>query len=242
MRLPRLAIRPAPRAAILLLAAGLLVAAADPAPPDPEPGKGAIGVSLRGWSPGGADRLEAVEVRFVRADRGDGPYLSNDLIESNYAGKDGRVYLLNAEPGEYAAVAFRTRGGSLFAVRDKQWLFHEKKLIDATTVTVHAGALSFAGDYGVGGTIWRGGAEDMREGNPYAADESQVHYLALMFPEAEGKSTLARIYGSHPVYLATLLERKTRRDAEAEAEFRRKAAAKDFQKLPSWEAVVDTAP
>jgi hypothetical protein len=219
-------------------------AAADRQPPPPQPvsGTGAVGISLRGWSPGGADRLEAVEVWLVRADRGGGPYLSNDLIPSNYAGKDGRVYLLNAEPGEYAVVAFRTRGGSLLAVRDKQWVFHEKKLIDATTVTVSAGVLAFAGDYAVGGTAWRAGAEDMDPGNPYAADESQVHYLGLMFPDAEGKSTLARIYGSNPVYLATLLERKTRRDAAADAEFRRKAADKDFQKHPSWHAVLDTAP
>jgi hypothetical protein len=209
-----------------------------PAPP-PEPGTGSIGISLRGWSPGGANRLEAVIVQFVRAERPGDAYSATTLIPSNHEGRDGRVYLLNVPPGRYAPVAFQTRGGSAFAVRDKQWVFLEKKLIDELTVTVKAGALVFAGDYSLGGTAWRGRAEKLSEKNPYHADAAQVHYLALMFPRAEGKSTLARIYGKNPVYIGTRLDRKSRQGPEAERDFRRLAVEHDFEKAPAWRPLVE---
>jgi hypothetical protein len=188
--------------------------------PSPDPLKGSIAVELRGWSPGGADRLQAVIVQFVRVEVDGDQYAAEHLIESTVAGDDGRVYLLNVEPGRYAAVAYRTRGGGFVAVRDTQWLFLEKPLIDATIVDVTPGAVAFAGVYVTGGTPWRRNAENKDEDKASAADSAQVHYLALMFPQAEQKSTLARIYGKNPVYLGNYLPKRSRgRGPEAEAEF-----------------------
>lgn len=248
--------RPIPRASFSTLLSPLLFtlvvalvaepAAAkkrNPPPPEPDPQKGAIGVSLRCISPTGADRVKAAEVRFVRVDRGGGAYASTELIPSNYTGADGRVYLLDAEPGRYAAVAFRSRGGSLIAIRDKQWAFLEKELIDATTVSVRAGGRAFAGHYVTGCSPWFSGAEERNPSKHGHADEAQVHYVDLMFPKAKGKSSLARIYGKNPLYLASTLEKekRNRRDAETEREFWSQALKRDFDDRPSWRTALEAA-
>jgi hypothetical protein len=175
-----------------------------------------------------------VIVQFVRIENDGDQYAAGALIESTLAGDDGRVYLLNAEPGKYAAVAYRTRGGGLVAIRDTQWLMLEKPLIDATIVDVVPGAMAFAGVYVTGGTPWRSNAENLEEDKAYAADSAQVHYLAMMFPDAEEKSTFARIYGKNPVYLGNHLpKRSPGRDAEAEREFW-EAARKDRDLDEAW--------
>jgi hypothetical protein len=186
----------------------------------PDAGNGSVAISLRGWSPFNADRLKAAEAFFVRVDDDGDPYSATSLIASNHEGDDGRVYLLNVPAGRYAAVAFRTRGGNPFLIADKQWIFFEKPLIGQTVVEVTPGGFAFAGEYTVGGTPWRKNAESMDEDALYAADTAQVHYLDLMFPDAEEKSTLARIYGSNPVYLGNHLpSRSAGRAAEAEEKF-----------------------
>lgn len=49
----------------------------------PQPGAGAIGISLRGYSPTGADRLLAAEVWFVRIQSDGDKYAAQTLIPSN---------------------------------------------------------------------------------------------------------------------------------------------------------------
>jgi len=203
----------------------------------PDMQKGSIAVSLRAWSPLGAKRLEAAEVFFVRIDADNDAYAAPEIITSNHEGKDGRVYLLNVEPGRYAVVGYRTRGGNPLLPADKQWIFAEKNLIDLTTVTVGPGQIAFAGEFVTGGTIWRSKSEDLDKENAYAADDAQVHYLTMMFPEAEEKSTFSRIYGKNPVYLGTNLPtRSPGRVAQAEEEFW-KAARKDKDLDTSWDSV-----
>lgn len=192
----------------------------DSASGGPDPGNGSMAISVRAWSPYGADRLKAAEAFFVRVDDDGDPYSATSLIPSNHEGHDGRVYLLNVPAGRYAAVAFRTRGGNPLLVADKQWIFFEKPLIDQTVVQVTPGGFAFAGEYTVGGTPWRSDAESKDEDDLSAADPAQVHYLDLMFPDAKEKSTLARIYGSNPVYLGNYLpSRSGGRADEAEDEF-----------------------
>jgi hypothetical protein len=209
--------------AISLGLAVFSAAAKDQLPP-PDADKGGVAISIRAWSPYGADRLEAVKVMFVAVDEAGSAYSAPAFVESNWEGEHGKVFLLNASPGRYAAVAFRTRGGSLLAVRDKQWVFLEKPLIDASLVEVVPGRVSFAGTYTTGGTPWRAGAVDKDEEKLSAADSAQVHYLTLMFPDALNKSTFARIYGANPVYLGNYLpSRSAGRTPEAENEFWTKA-------------------
>lgn len=125
----------------------------------------------------------------------------------------------------------------MFLPADTQWIFMEKPLIDTTEVTVSSGQLAFAGEYTVGGTPWRANAENMEEDALSAADTAQVHYLDLMFPEAEEKSTLGRIYGKNPVYLGNYLPK---RSAGTTPEARQKfvAAAKRAEDLHSawWQS------
>jgi hypothetical protein len=208
---------------------------ADDEVPAPDPQKGAIAISLRGWSPMGAKRLQAVKVEFVRIDDGTDPYAAPTVIDSNLSGKDGRVYLLNAEPGRYVAVAYQTRGGNPLLVADRQWVFLEKPLIDVTVVDVAPHRFAFAGEYTTGGTPWGARADDRDEDDVRAADTAQVHYLDLLFPEAGEKSTFARIYGKNPTYLGNYLpKRSAGRGAEAEADFW-KSAGKDKDLDPAWE-------
>ncbi|MGA8206269.1 MAG: hypothetical protein WB812_17270, partial [Woeseiaceae bacterium] len=178
--------------------------------------------------------LEAVIVQFVRVEAEGDVYTAPAFVESNWVGKHGKVYALNVPPGRYAAVAFRTRGGSLLAVRDKQWVFLEKELIDVTTVDVAAGQIVFAGTYTTGGTAWKSSAADKDQDSVSAADAAQVHYLQLMFPDALDKSTFARIYGAHPVYLGNYMpSRSAGRTSEAHDEFWNKAR-KDKDLSPEW--------
>ncbi len=223
-------------ATCMLLCAG--PACADDAALLPDASRGSVAVSLRAWSPLGANRLQAAEAAFVRFEEGGDAYSAPSVIRTNLEGKDGRVYLLNVDPGRYAVVAFRTRGGSMIAIRDKQWIFLEKPLIDATTVTVGPGEIAFAGEYVTGGTPWTKNAENRDEDDLKAADSAQVHYLALLFPEAEQKSTFARIYGSDPVYLGNYLPGKSPgTTAEAQSAFW-KAARKDKDLDPAWDAII----
>ena len=206
----------------------------------PDPQLGSIAVSLRAWSPLGANRLQAAEVFFVRIENGTGAYTAPAIITSNHEGKDGRVYLLNAEPGDYAVIGYRTRGGNPLLPADKQWIFIEKPLIDQTIVTVRPGEIAFVGEYVTGGTPWRGNAEDLEEDQAYAADSAQAHYLSLMFPEAEEKSTFARIYGKNPVYLGNNMPKRSPGRGTDAAEDFWSAARKDKDLDPAWDRLAKT--
>lgn len=67
------------------------------------------------------------------------------LIPSSY-GKDGRVYLLNAEPGEYLAVATAFESGML-GDRSIYFAYFPDALANASAVTLKRGGQVFAGGY-----------------------------------------------------------------------------------------------
>lgn len=73
-----------------------------PAPANTE--SAAISIIIeKQWSAGGS-KENSHRVYFIRWNDSDDPTKQNDIIESNYH-RDGRVYLLNAKPGRYSAVA-----------------------------------------------------------------------------------------------------------------------------------------
>ena len=90
---------------ITLMAAALALAAGCMPPPGPlSDESAAIGVMLeKRWSENGIPE-HAERIYFIRWNEDSDPAKQNDIIESNY-NRGGRVYLFNAKPGRYSAVA-----------------------------------------------------------------------------------------------------------------------------------------
>ena len=75
------------------------------------PQTSAIGIQIETLAPMGIFTGKPHRVYFVKLDNA-GDFKQNQVIPSNFA-KQGRIYLLHAEPGKYAAVAaFETKAGS----------------------------------------------------------------------------------------------------------------------------------
>lgn len=90
---------------LLVGAACIALISACVKPPAPEnSGSAAVGiVTEKQWSKGGW-KENSQRVYFIRWNDSDDPTKQDEIIESNFH-RDGRVYLLNAEPGRYSAVA-----------------------------------------------------------------------------------------------------------------------------------------
>ena len=102
------------------------------------------------------------KVYFVKVDEGKGPYDRKHVIMSDYS-KDGRAYLLNVEPGRYAAIGFgysmsvgsapsapAQRGLSITitpAKTSNKNIFFPMDVIESTVVDVYGGEFVFMGDY-----------------------------------------------------------------------------------------------
>jgi hypothetical protein len=152
------------------------------------------------------DSLETHLVYFVRVEEGGDPLSGQVLIPSNYF-EDGYVYLLNATPGDYAAVAaawLHSGGGtqtetmpvggsggfsgsvgvSYTAPPIERITLLPGDAIQATLVEVKPGRVAFMGE-------WILSDPSLKEiGDDDDADAAQRHYFRLM--EAEGLGTSHR--------------------------------------------------
>lgn len=95
------------------------------------------------------------------------------LVASNYA-KDGRVYLLNAEPGEYLAVAAAFESG-MFADSSLYFTYFPPSLIKASAITVKVGGFAYAGRYKLAASY--GLCAD-------SADPEQLKYAQMIDPNS----------------------------------------------------------
>ena len=96
----------------------------------------------------------------------------NKIYISNYS-KDGRIYWLDAPPGEYVAVAAAFR---LFADPNNYITYFPEAIIRKTLMRVEKGGFVYLGDYTL----------DMFLGVcPDKADASQLRYAELFAPGAE---------------------------------------------------------
>ncbi|HWI15563.1 MAG TPA: hypothetical protein VNT02_14960 [Burkholderiales bacterium] len=149
-----------------------------PPPKAEQPDSAGIGLDVQLqllWS------RNAAKVYFVKLDGASIP-LTDQIIASNYA-KEGRVYLLNATPGEYAAVAASFTMPDLFRTLTYTAYF-PRDLAQLTRVTVHKGHLAFAGRYAVNMTV---------DVCPDKADDMQLHYSDALAPGAVKCGFLARL-------------------------------------------------
>jgi hypothetical protein len=179
-----------------LLIGSLLGCASIPSPEDSE--SSAIGIRFETHVPiFGQLHLPSI-VFFVRTENDD-DLAQSQVIRSNFA-RSGRLYLLNAPPGKYAAVAsFRSDQYAGYLT-----VFSEE-LIDSTRVEVVPGKLAFMGSYSLGESVRMGSAEPI-----------QKHYAELLAPDISGNVIKQFLIGYHP-YRGTM--RKGRRDEAAQAEF-----------------------
>ncbi len=156
-------------------------------------------------------------VYFVRVDGERGLFAQDQFILSNYSA-DGWVYLLDAPPGRYAAVAsVSSKQG-----RDDVIVF-SKQLIEATVVTVSPGAMAFMGEYLVDTSY-----------SVERADTAQRHYLKVIRPSAIIGFT-ATLPTNVMFYRGSALEAK--RDQETEMRFLSTAAGR--LRGTEWNGLLD---
>ena len=182
-----------------------------------DPQASAIGIQVETQAPVGIFSHKPDRIFFVRID-GEGNIEQNQVIPSNFA-KDGRIYLLNAKPGKYAAVAaFRSQAGSPFAPAPQPGVsvsvsvgktgyttYFSKELIEATKVDVGRGEVAFMGGYVVKQSV---GLTD--------AEPIQNHYAELIAP-GSSKSGFGHLLSGDWHYRGAALE--VRRDNDAKTEF-----------------------
>ena len=204
------------RVLVILVALSTAVACATTPPPSPFDAESSIigiRVKVRAFK---LFSTAAERVYFVRLDE-----RAEEVVPSNYAG-GGYIYLVNAAPGRYAAVAAansrqtnRSSGpvalgpvtlstSSTTISQDTTYLPTE--LIEKTAVTVGPGIAAFMGDL----VVDRSGLQ--------GADESQLHYLRLVTPDDEGRDSLmATFVGMDRSYKGT--GHKLDQSAEARQKF-----------------------
>ena len=193
----------------VLVLGALLAACASRPVPAPE-GRAAAVIGMRIWvdSPArgtyGTRNQPASGVVFVRISEKGDPTRVGEVIESNYA-QGATVYLFNAEPGRYAAVAaFRQRDGR------KVYSFFSEALIRKTLVDVKPRSTAFAGTLRISVSY-----------NTSVVDDAQNHYFRLIAPEVYTANLLERLVARTDAEIERRHDLK--RDAEAEAAFRDRA-------------------
>lgn len=151
----------------------------------------AIDLTLK--APIGIFSNKPAQVYFAKIDNQDG-ILQQQIIRSNFV-KDGRAYLLNAQPGTYVVV------GSFFLVRTQAsratyTTYFSKEIVEQSKVTIRENDFVFMGSYVVQNSMWLDGA-----------DEVQAHYKNVIAP-GEATGVLAMSFGGAVHYRGALRERK----------------------------------
>lgn len=224
------------RSVVLVLFASLaLVGCATPMPvPKLEQQESsAVGMAVKTRAPLGWPTEEPQVVFFVKLD-GDRGIRQLSIMRSNYA-KDGRIYLLNVPPGDYAAVAsFYAKNPipaapaqpglsvSVSIGRTGYTTYFPEELVEQTRVSVGKGQFVFAGSYVVSTSV------GLTE-----ADPIQLHYAEVIAPGIP-KSGVGHMFSGDYHYRGSIHESK--RDDDAKSEFLMKAR-EDLAK-GGWSALI----
>ena len=205
-----------------IFAIAVLSACAGPLPaPTPQDGASAgIGVLVKTRAPIKLFSGKVDSVMFIRLEGNDSSqYISTQPIASNY-NKDGYIYLLNAPPGRYAAVAtFRSQASAPTAPASGSGVtvtvnpgdtdystYFSRDLVKATEVAVEPGRIVFMGEFIVDTST---SFED--------ADDLQLHYFRLISPGVEDRSKFFGLFSGDYHYTGTL--HKMNQDEEARERF-----------------------
>ncbi len=203
-----------------LLLLSTVAEAKRPPLPQPDPARGSIGLTAQFIAPAGFKGATADQIYFVRLDDVKAPFGGKHLIRSNYY-KKKQVYLLNAKPGRYVAVAARLRG----APGLKFDAFFSMETITTMEVTVVSGKLVFMGDFLLNTSYTRKRWRD--------ADSAQVHYFRQILPDS---AELGLTASRQATYMAAL--KSVAEGAERERQFWSLAQKKVFKNEPAWHEFV----
>ncbi|MCP4591696.1 MAG: hypothetical protein GY842_13230 [bacterium] len=223
------------RAMIALLtfniAAGALAATKEPPLPEPKEGRGAIGVSLQGRS----KRAFAVQAYFVRVGDGEDPFSAENVIFSNYS-RNGQIYLLNAKPGRYFAVAAKrcyvqfniniminTGSSNVSGTPMERRVYFSEEMILQTETIVSPGTLTFMGEYEVN-------TSTRKKKKPFG--RVQAHYHQLISPGVVGRRSSAGALARQEEHRGEL--RSAARDLNSEFMFWTQAQSQVFGEEPAW--------
>lgn len=113
-------------------------------PPPNNAESAGIGISLK-IRYGGFAVQRADAVYFIKECSDSNEKCFEHLISSNYA-KDGRIYLLNAEPGSYMVVAAATWSG-IWGDPNVGITYLPNSLIQSSKIQVHQGQIGYIGSY-----------------------------------------------------------------------------------------------
>ena len=139
--------------------------------PVPEPLSGSssgIGIAVKNRAPIRLFGNRPDRIYFVKLDDGSNATAATRVLPSNYA-RGKYVYLLNAQPGRYAAVASFRRQVVLGAPTSKYSVYFSEELIKVTEITVHPAEMSFMGEFVVDTSL-----------GLKKADKTQLHYHGLI--------------------------------------------------------------
>lgn len=161
-----------------------LVALACIAPKPASPDAALLGVRVTIQDAFGLHKVNAEEVYFARVDES-GAVSRDEIITSNHT-VDGYAYLINAQPGTYAAIAAATSSATSTPFQPgvatagphelDELTYLPEIAVSHTVIRVEPGTAAFMGDY----VLERSPGFD-------AADATQIHYYRLLQPlEADG--------------------------------------------------------
>ena len=195
--------------AITVASMHLASACATPPPPPGSPDSAMIGVRVALSESFGLFETPCEQVYFVRMDD-NGSFAEDQVIPSNFT-TDGYVFLMNAEPGTYAAIAaartvtspagptqparegFSTSFSLSLHVDTLTYL--PQDVVSHTVVRVEPGSAAYMGDY------------VLEQSTDFGdADETQIHYFGVLQPDQVGRSALGQIFTGEVGYRGTLSE------------------------------------
>lgn len=199
--------------ALALLALSACAGVPPPRPLDSQ--SAAIGISVSLKAPIRLFSRAPDWIYFVKVEREEDLYTQGQQYRlSNYVEGD-HVYLLNAPPGRYVAVAASYRTQTQKGATKEFTTFFSKELIKLTEVTAAPGTIVFMGKYVVNTSA---GLTD--------ADDAQLHYFHLVAPNAligpgVTAGVLSAMFSGEFFYRGMLAEGT--RDKKAEDQFLGKA-------------------
>lgn len=214
------------RRSLVLVSVSVLAACKSTPMPGPcSPEAGGLAIQLKIRAPIKMFSQRAEQVLFVRLPGPGGSPAAGEQIVSNYE-KDGYVYLLNAPPGTYVAVAgfkemesapltpVTLASSSSFSVSytyqpgpTNYTTYFPEDMIRATQVTVSAGSITFCGDFVVDQHVGLEGA-----------DPTQHFFYAQFGDGDEDENLLENAFGGDYHYRGTLHEAST--NVKAVSDFR----------------------
>jgi hypothetical protein len=189
------------RPAILFAALALAACAAPPPPGPAREDSAALAVAIRTVRPNQAGRRHATTVFFVRVEGDGDPIRAEPVIESNHE-SGGLVYLLDAEPGAYAAVASAEKHDGRTLLN-----YFPAELIRKTLTRVEPGGFAYMGTADVDVIRIAG-----------SRDDAQRHFEALLAPRYRSKSLAYRLFDRSRFFLGKqFVYRREDPDREAKA-------------------------